>query len=51
MVFDRDEASDVAQREQFNLSLRWVSEDYKISEDLIGFFCLPDATLICLSQL
>ena len=36
-----DEATDVANREQFNLSLRWVNDEYEISEDPVGPFCLP----------
>ena len=28
-------------REQFNLSIRWVSDDYTV---LVGLFCLPDTT-------
>ena len=37
-----DEATDVANREQFNLSIRWVSSKYVVSEDPVGLFCLPD---------
>jgi len=33
----RDEATDIAKREQFNLSIRWVNDDYDITEDPIGF--------------
>lgn len=39
-----DEATDVACREQFNLSIRYVDDDYTTSEDAIGLFCLPDTT-------
>lgn len=39
-----DEATDVANREQFNLSIRWVDEDYAVNEDPVGLFCLPDTT-------
>ena len=28
-----DEATDVANREQFKLSLRWVNDEYEVSED------------------
>ena len=34
-----DEATDI---EQFNLSIRWVSDDYDISEDPVGLYCLPN---------
>ena len=37
-----DEATDVANREQFNLSIRWVNNEYVASEDPVGLFCLPD---------
>ena len=37
-----DEATDVACREQLNLSIRWVSSNYDISEDPIGMYCLPN---------
>ena len=37
-----DEATDVANKEQFNLSIRWVSDDYDISEDPVGLYCLPN---------
>ena len=39
-----DEATDVANREQFNLSLRWMNDEYEISEDPVGLFCLPSTT-------
>ena len=31
-----DEASDIASREQLNISIRWVNESYEISEDPVG---------------
>ena len=37
-----DEATDVAYREQLNLSIRWVNDNYDISEDPVGLYCLPD---------
>lgn len=37
-----DEATDVAKREQFNLSIRWVDGNYHISEDPVGLYCLPN---------
>ena len=37
-----DEATDVAKREQFNLSIRWVDSNYHISEDPVGLYCLPN---------
>ena len=37
-----DETSDVACREQLNLTIRYVDDDYIISEDSIGLFSLPD---------
>ena len=33
-----DEASDIANREQLNISIRWVNESYEISEDPVGLF-------------
>ena len=39
-----DEATDVPNREQFNLSLQWVMDEYEISEDPVGLFCLPNTT-------
>jgi len=39
-----DEATDIANREQMNLSIRWVNEEYDISEDPVGLFCLPNTT-------
>ena len=39
-----DEATDVCNREQLNLSLRWVDEEYVVSEDPIGLFVLPNTT-------
>lgn len=37
-----DEATDVVNREQLNLSVRWVDNDYGVFEDPLGLFCLPD---------
>ena len=39
-----DEATNVANREQLNLSIRWVSNDYEVSEDPAGLYCLPNTT-------
>ena len=39
-----DEAMDAANREQFNLSLRWVDDNYEVSEDAVGLFSLPNTT-------
>ena len=39
-----DEASDIANREQLNISIRWVNESYEISEDPVGLFCLTNTT-------
>ena len=39
-----DKATDVAHREQFNLSIRWVDNNYEIHEDPLGLFCLPNTT-------
>jgi len=39
-----DEASDVANREQLKISIRWVNELYEINEDLVGLFCLTNTT-------
>jgi len=37
-----DEATDVGNREQLNLSIRWVNNQYEIHEDPVGLYCLPD---------
>ena len=39
-----DEASDIANREQLNISIRWVNKSYEISEDPVGLFCLTNTT-------
>ena len=40
-----DEARDVTNTEQLNLSIRWVSDDYEIHEDPIGIIVLLFAVL------
>lgn len=40
-----DEVTDVSNREQLNLSIRWVNENYDVSEDPIGLFALPNTTV------
>ena len=37
-----DEATDVTFGEQLNLSIRWVSDSYKVHEDPVGLFRLPN---------
>jgi hypothetical protein len=37
-----DEATDINQAEQLNLSIRWVDDDYHAHEDPIGLFKVPD---------
>ncbi len=37
-----DEATDVCQSEQLNVSIRWVDKSYIIHEDPIGLFQVPD---------
>ena len=39
-----DEVTDVVNREQLNLSIRWVDDEYCVSEDPVGLFALPDTT-------
>ena len=39
-----DEASDIANREQLNISIRWVNKSYEISEDPVRLFCLTNTT-------
>ena len=39
-----DEATDVSASEQFCLSIRSVDDDYKINEDTVGLFRLPNTT-------
>ena len=33
-----DEATDISNREQFNLSIRWINENYEIHENTLGLF-------------
>ena len=44
-----DEATDVANREQLNVSVRWVDDAYNIREDPVGLYHLPSTTtdIIC----
>lgn len=37
-----DEATDVVNSEQLNISIRWVSDNYEIHEDPIGLCRVPD---------
>lgn len=37
-----DEATDVANNEQMNLSIRWVNNDYKVHEYSVSLFSVPD---------
>ena len=39
-----DEAMAAANREQFNYSLRWVDNNYEVSEDAVDLFSLPNTT-------
>ena len=39
-----DETTDFANRKQLNLSIRWVSNDYEVSEDSVGLYCFPNTT-------
>ena len=34
----------MANREQFNLTLRWANDEYETSEDPVDLFCLPSIT-------
>ena len=36
-----DEATNVSNREQLNVSIRWVDNDYTICDDSVGLYCLP----------
>ena len=36
-----DEATDVSNREQLNVSIRWVNN---VNEDPVGLYCLPNTT-------
>ena len=40
-----DETSDVANQEQFNISIRWIGENFVVNEDLIGMVAVPDTTV------
>ena len=37
-----DETTYVVNCEQLNVSIRWVNDDYKVFEDPLGLFCLPN---------
>ena len=37
-----DEATDVVNSEQLNLSIRWVNDDYEVHEDPVGLFRVSD---------
>ena len=37
-----DEAIDVVNRNQLNLSIHWVSDDYKVHTDSIALYRMPD---------
>ena len=39
-----DEATDVSNREQLNLSIRWVNDNYEVFEDPVGLFGLPNTS-------
>lgn len=39
-----DEATDVANREQLNVSIRWVDDAYNIREDTVELCHLPSTT-------
>lgn len=41
-----DETTDVAVNEQFNLSIRYVDDNYVVSEDHIGMLTLPNTTAL-----
>ena len=45
-----DEATDVVNREQLNLSIRWVNDDYEVNEDPVGLFSVPDNRSNTLNQ-
>ena len=45
-----DEATDVSNREQLNLSIRWVNDNYEVSEDLVGLFALPNTTASTITE-
>lgn len=45
-----DEATDVSCREQLNISIRWVNNEYIVSEDPIGLVSLPNITANVLTQ-
>ena len=39
-----DEATDIVNREQLSLSIRWVNDDYEVFEDPVGLFAVPNTT-------
>jgi len=42
IIIIADEATDVINSEQLNVSIRWVNNSYEISEDSIGLWRVPD---------
>ena len=45
-----DETTDVARREQLNLSIRYVDDDYVVHEDTVGLFNPPNISAQALSE-
>lgn len=39
-----DEAIDSTNREQLNVSIRWVDDAHNIRDDPVGLYCLPTTT-------
>ena len=39
-----DEATDVAKKQQLNLSIGWVNNNYETTEDPVGLYCLPNTS-------
>lgn len=37
-----DETNDISNKEQFNISIRWVANDFFVHEDPVGFVNVPD---------
>ena len=45
-----DECSDVANKEQFTICIRWVDQDLQDHEDFIGLYEVESISADCLTQ-
>ena len=45
-----DETTDVSTKEQLNLSISWVNDDYAVIEDPVGLFALLNTSADTITQ-